>query len=545
MPEPIHVAHRTCCFCEAVCGLRIEFRDGVPAHIRGDELDPSSRGYICPKGAAVARSDADPDRLRLPMARNRASGRHTEISWEEAFARVEEGFSRIDRRDPDSFALYYGTGIVHGAGYYYLPALAQAIPTQNIFSTSTVDQAPKQVACALMFGHPNSIPIPDIDRCNHLVIIGANPLQSNGSMMTAPGVANRLRRLRQRGGKIVVIDPLRTATAELADQYMPIKPATDVFLLAGMIHTLIEERLVRLGSLQEHVANLDQIAPAFSRFSPEVVSSVCGVPAAFIRTLAHETATRQAAAVYGRIGTTTQAFGTLASWMIDLVNILAGNLDQVGGMMFPKAAVGQYNSRIGRMRGSLEVFGPKTRVGGRPSINISRGFERPVVSLAEEIETAGAGQIRSLLTIGCNPVLTIPNGARVAKALDSLDFMVSVDPYINETTRFADVILPPEGDLAKQQYPSTYYQRSTRNVARWSPRSRPLAPHERSETEIYLRLASALRGDNAAPSLVDEHFIATLVEQWVLSAKGELPHLDGRKILEQLGDRSGIPRVID
>ncbi|MHA3791187.1 molybdopterin-dependent oxidoreductase [Sphingomonas sp. YL-JM2C] len=542
-----HVAYRTCPLCEATCGLRIE-RHGSRAHVVGDLRDPMSRGYLCPKGASLVRSDEDPDRIDLPLIRDRGTGERRAVSWDEAFDAIERGLAPIrEGGDPDALAFYYGSGIAHTVANLYYGTVAGALPTRNLFGSSTVDQAPKQVACGLMFGHPMTIPIPDIDHSDYLLILGANPAQSNGSLFTAPGLANRIRRLRQRGGRVVVVDPRFTDTAEIADEHVFIQPAADAFLLAGMLNTLFAERLTKLGSVGPHVRGLAELEACLQPFGPEQVAERCGVPAQTIRRLAREIAASPSAAVYGRLGTTTQAFGTLVSWMIDLVNILTGNLDRRGGVMFPLAAVGQANSRLVGRQVAHQLFGPVTRVRGAPSVSIVRGFERPAVTLAEEIENPGVGQIRALITVGANPVLTRPNSARLEKALASLDFMISIDPYLNETTRFADVLLPSPPDLAKEHYPSTYMQWATRNQARWTPRSRPLRENERCDSEIYLRLANILlgAGPQADPWNLDQKVIEGMVRDAVSTEGHRLFGRDPDEILDQLAPRRGVQRILD
>ncbi|MCW1432286.1 molybdopterin-dependent oxidoreductase [Novosphingobium sp. JCM 18896] len=542
-----NIAYRTCPLCEATCGLRIE-QTHTGTRVTGDSRDPMSRGYLCPKGASLVRSDEDRDRIEQPLIRDRASGERRAASWEEAFHLIDRALKPIrEGGDPDALAFYYGSGIAHTIANVYYGLLAGSMPTNNLFGSSTVDQAPKQVACALMFGHPMSIPIPDIDHGDYLLILGANPAQSNGSLFTAPGLANRIRRLRQRGGRVVVVDPRRTDTAEIADEHVFIRPAGDALFLAGMLNTLFAEQLVNLREATPHVESLAELQKCLEAFTPERVAQACGVPAPTIRRLARDIAAAPSAAVYGRLGTTTQEFGTLASWMIDLVNILTGNLDRRGGVMFPLAAVAQANSRLLGRQLPHRLFGPPTRVRGAPSVSIVRGFERPAVTLAEEIETPGRGRIRALITVGANPVLTRPNSARLKHALTSLDFMVSIDPYLNETTRFADVLLPSPPDLAKEHYPATYMQWSTRNQARWTPRSRPLRENERCDSEIYLRLANILRGAgaDADPWDLDQSYVESLVDE-AISQEGH--RLFGRArddILAQLGPRRGVQRILD
>ncbi|HEX6492531.1 MAG TPA: molybdopterin-dependent oxidoreductase, partial [Candidatus Dormibacteraeota bacterium] len=415
-------ALRTCPLCEATCGLEVTVRDGAVVSVRGDRADVFSRGYICPKAVGVAALQRDPDRVRTPLVRR--DGRLEPATWEEAYAEVDRLLGGvIAAHGREALAVYAGNPNAHGiAGAFYLSHMIRAAGTRNVFSASTLDQMPKHVSSGLMFGAPLSIPVPDVDRTDHLLMLGANPLESNGSLMTAPDMRGRLRRLRERGGRLVVVDPRRSRTAEEADEHVPIRPGTDAHLLAAMAWTLFDERLVALGRLEPHVGGVDAVREALAPFTPDAVAPVCRVEAATVRRLARELAAAPRAVVYGRIGTCTQEFGTLASWLVDVLNVLTGNLDREGGAMFPLGAAGHSNAsgepgkgrgaRLGRfasrVRGLGEVFG-----------------ELPVACLAEEIDTPGDGQVRALITLAGNPVISTPNTGRLDAALGSLDFMVS------------------------------------------------------------------------------------------------------------------------
>ncbi|HET6934234.1 MAG TPA: molybdopterin-dependent oxidoreductase, partial [Candidatus Angelobacter sp.] len=459
------IAHRICPFCEACCGLELTVSDGRVTKIRGHAEDVFSRGYICPKGTALKDLHEDPDRLRAPLI-NR-NGRFEPATWDEAFAEIERRLSAImAEHGPHAVALALGNPIVHKTGLLlYIPRLGRALGTHNVFSASTLDQMPKQLSSGLMFGDWLSIPVPDMERSDFLLILGANPMVSNGSLWTVPNFRDKAKALRARGGKLVVVDPRRTETADVADQHVFIRPGADVFLLLGMVHTLFAEKLVRLGRLEKHVAGVGAIEKAVQGFAPENVSTRCAVPAETIRELARQLAAAPHGAVYGRIGTCTQEYGTLCSWLVDVLNILTGHFDEPGGAMFPKAAALQSNSTGKGGTGKGIVTGRrKSRVSGAPEIF----GEFPMGCLAEEIETPGEGQVKALITVASNCGLSAPNGPRLAAALEKLEFMVSVDIYLNETTRHADVILPGRSPLEELHYDAAFSQLSYRNHARYS-----------------------------------------------------------------------------
>ncbi len=340
--ETIH--HRICPFCEACCGLEITVAEGRVKRIRGHAEDAFSGGYLCPKGVALKDLHEDPDRLRKPLIRR--DGRFVEATWDEAFAEIERRLPPIiAKHGADAVALTFGNPVVHKAGLMlYTPRLGRALGSKNVFSASTLDQMPKHLSSGLMFGDFLSIPVPDIERTDFLLMLGANPMVSNGSLWTVPNFRDKAKAMRARGGRLIVVDPRRTETAKAADQHIFIRPGGDVFLLLGMVHTLFAENLVRLNRLAPHVAGLEALQQAVTAFAPEKTSSRCGVPAETIRTLARSLATAERAAVYGRIGTCTQEYGTLCSWLIDLLNILTGHFDEPGGAMFPKAAAFQSNT---------------------------------------------------------------------------------------------------------------------------------------------------------------------------------------------------------
>jgi anaerobic selenocysteine-containing dehydrogenase len=391
-------AYLTCPLCEATCGLDVKLDPGTNriTRVMGDRVDVFSRGYLCPKGASFGQIDADPDRLRPPHARRQ--GRLVPISWTEAFATVDQRLGRvIQAYGRDAVALYFGNPVSHSlAGGLHIGGLRKALGSRNVYSASTLDQMPKHVSCGYLFGSPLAVPVPDVDRADFLLILGADPWSSNGSLWTAPDLPGRLKALQARGGRFVVVDPRRSRTAQAADQHLAIRPGTDVFLLLGMVHTLFAAGLVNLGRLAGHVAGVAELRQLTREFTPDLVAAKCGVESALIRELAQELATARRAAVYGRIGTTTVEFGTVTSWLVDALNILTGNLDRPGGAMFPLPA----HSRRGAGHGPGFTTGRwRSRVRELPEVF----GELPAVTLADEIETAGAGQVRALITVAGNP----------------------------------------------------------------------------------------------------------------------------------------------
>jgi anaerobic selenocysteine-containing dehydrogenase len=534
--------YRTCPFCEATCGLEVETEGTEVVSVRGDERDVLSHGFICPKAYGLKQLHEDPDRLTTPLIRR--DGELREATWDEAFEEIDRRLTPLlAEHGRNSVAVYIGNPNAHNlSSLAYGPVWLRALGSQNIYSASTVDQMPKQVSSGLMFGHLLSVPVPDVDRTDHLLILGANPLVSNGSLLTAPDMRGRLRAIRERGGKLVVVDPRRTRTAEEADEHHYIRPGADALLLAGMACTLVEEDLVDPGRLAEHVDGLEQVTQVVRDFAPELVAEACGIEALEIRRMARELAAAERAAVYARIGTCTQEFGTLASWLVDVLNVLTGNLDREGGAMFPLAAAGQRNAsgtpgagkgvRIGRwqsrVRGLPETYG-----------------ELPVATLADEIETPGEGQVRALVTVAGNPVVSTPNSERLERAIEGLDFMLAVDIYVNETTRHADVVLPGPEPLEKSHYDLALYQLAVRNVANYSPRV--FEPSGPPEWKTFLRLAGVLAGQGPDADLdaLDDLVISTVVQREVGDAGSRVAGRQPAELIEALEPRRGPERVLD
>jgi anaerobic selenocysteine-containing dehydrogenase len=559
-PSSTTTTYRTCPLCEATCGLEVTVSGREVLRIRGDQEDVFSHGFICPKGSTLKQLHEDPDRLRAPLVKR--NGQWAEVSWDEAFAEVERRLLPvIEAHGRDAVAIYLGNPTAHNIeANVYVAHLIAALGTGHRYSASTVDQMPKHVSAGLMFGHPISIPIPDVDRTDYLLMLGANPFASNGSLFTAPDLPGRLRALRRRGGRLVVVDPRRTKTAEESDEHVAIRPGTDALFLLAVAHVVAADGLVDPGPAGAWIDGLEAVLDVVRRFPPERVEAACGIDASTIRRLAHELAGAPSAAVYGRIGTCTQEFGTLASWLVDVLNVLTGNLDRPGGAMFPRPVAGSPNTEgpPGTGRGFRAGGSRQTRVRGLPSVL----GEFPVATLAEEIDTPGEGRIRALVTVAGNPVLSTQNAARLDAALAQLDCMVCVDIYLNETTRHADVILPPPSPLARGHYDLLLYRLAIRHVANWSPPTFELADGEMAEWRILLRLAAIAAGAGAsaagAPSppeteadalvdALDDQLLSAAVHRAVSAPSSRIAGCDPDAIVAELSGegRRGPARHLD
>ncbi|TNE95506.1 MAG: molybdopterin oxidoreductase family protein, partial [Gammaproteobacteria bacterium] len=478
---------RTCHLCEAMCGVAIEVKDGHISSIKGDENDPLSRGHICPKAVALQDLHEDPERLRKPVRKTPDGWK--EMEWDEAFDLVARKLHRT-RTDHgrNSIGVYLGNPNVHNHGSLVatMPFL-RAVGSQNRFSATSNDQLPHMLTSLEMFGHQILFPIPDIDETDLFICIGANPMASNGSLMTVPDFRGRLKRLKSRGGKMIVVDPRRTETAKLADEFHFIRPGSDALLLMAMVHTLFQEELVNTGPAGPLVKDVDLLRLASLSFSPEAVAEHTGIQADAIRQLARQLATTPKAALYTRMGTSTQAFGGIATWLAYCLNILTGKLDVPGGVLFTQPAIDLV--AIGAMSGQNGHFGKRhSRVRGLPEF----AGEYPASTMADEILTPGDGQIRAFVTVAGNPILSNPNGRRLDEAFEGLDFMVSVDYYLNETTRHADVILPPTAALERSHYDLIFSMFAVRNTAKYSDKLFDAGPDSRHDWQILLELAHRL-----------------------------------------------------
>ena len=487
MPE-LH--HRACHLCEAICGIVIETEGDRIVSIRGDKADPLSRGHICPKAVALQDLHADPDRIRRPM--RRVGERWEEISWAEA---LDETASRIkavqEAHGRDAVGLYQGNPTVHNYGLILFAAhFARALRTKSKFSATSVDQLPHQFTSMLMYGHQLLMPVPDLDRSRFLIILGANPAASNGSIMTAPDIRKRIKGIRERGGRVVLIDPRRTETAGLCDEHHFIRPGTDALLLAGMLNVLFAEALVSPGHLADMLSGVEAVRDGVAPFAPERVAAITGISAQTIRDLAAQLAAAEGGAIYGRLGASTQDFGATSQWLAACLNVLTGNLDRPGGMMFTTPAVDVIKGIGGINRpGRFDRW--RSRVRGLPEFD----GELPSAVLAEEILTPGEGQLRALVTSAGNPVLSTPNGGQLDRALKQLDFMVSVDFFINETTRHAHIILPPTSPLERDHYDVVFNLLAIRNTAKYSPPLFAPAPDTMHDWQIMLALEKRLKPD--------------------------------------------------
>ncbi|MCP3102065.1 molybdopterin oxidoreductase family protein [Myxococcus sp. K15C18031901] len=482
------VHFRTCNLCEAMCGLRIELEGERITAIRGDEEDPFSRGHVCPKALALKDLHEDPDRLRHPLRRT-ATG-WEQVGWNEALDEAARRLNEVQRRyGRNAVASYLGNPNVHNLGsMLFGPELVRALRSRNRFSATSVDQLPHQLVSYFMFGHQLLVPIPDIDRTRFMLVMGANPLASNGSLMTAPDVRARLRSIQQRGGRLVVVDPRRTETAAIADSHLFIRPGTDALALLALLHVALVESPPQPGRLDAHLDGLEVVRQVAREFPPERVAGHTGIAADALRRLARDFLAAEGAVCYGRMGLSTQPFGSLCQWLINVLNTVTGNLDREGGAMFTQPAfdiVGGPRA-LGINPGSFGRW--KSRVRGLPEF----AGELPVAVLAEEMLTPGEERVRALVTVAGNPVLSTPNGAQLERALEGLDFMVSIDPYLNETTRHAHLILPPVSPLERPHYDVAFHVLAVRNTARYAPALFEPGKDTRHDWEIALALQHRL-----------------------------------------------------
>jgi len=487
------VHYRNCNLSEAMCGIEITVQDEQRLDIRGDKNDPFSQGYICPKAVALQDVHYDKDRLKHPVRRT-ANG-WERVGWDEAFDEVALNLKRINAtHGKNSIATYLGNPNVHSYGsMLFAPGFLRSLHTRNKFSATSVDQLAHHLAAYLMFGHQLLLPVPDLDRTNFFLILGANPAVSNGSMMTAPDMGRRLKEIRQRGGKVILIDPRRNETARLADRHLFIRPGTDVFLLLALLHVVFDEGLPQPGPLDSFTKGVETISKLVAEFAPEKIASITGIDAAQIRLLAREFASAESAVCYGRIGVSTQEFGGVCQWLINVLNIVTGNLDRPGGAMFPLPAFDPVTApQSVAPRGSFARW--RSRVRNLPEF----AGELPVATLAEEILVEGPGQVKALVTCAGNPVLSTPNGRELDRVLDGLEFMASIDFYINETTRHAHIILPPTSSLERGHYDLAFHLLAVRNTSKFSPALFEAGPETRHDWEIFLELQTRIENKGLA-----------------------------------------------
>ena len=489
--KEVETHFRTCNLCEAMCGIEIKHQGDDILSIKGDKQDPLSHGHICPKAIALKDLHLDKDRLKHPMLKT--DNGWERISWQKAFGLFSKKVKLTQQEyGRDSVGVYLGNPSVHNHGTLLtvLPFL-KALRTKKRFSATSNDQLPHMLANLKLFGHQALFPIPDIDHTDLFICLGSNPMASNGSLMSAPGIQKRLKTIQDRDGKVIIIDPRKTETAHIADEHLFITPGSDCLLLLAMLQSLFAENLVDIGRLDSYCDDLSQVKLACESFTPESVSKQTGIAATRIKALAHNLATTPRAVLFGRMGTSTQEFGGVSTWLIYLLNILTGHLDQRGGMMFTKPAADMVEvAALAGQKGHFDRY--QSRVRGLPEFS----GELPASTLAEEILTPGEGQIRTMITLAGNPVLSSPNGRKLEEAFDSLDFMVSIDFFINETTCHADLILPPTGPLEHSHFDLAFNMISVRNIAKYSDALFRPEPDTRHDWQILMEMTRRLEGRN-------------------------------------------------
>ncbi len=494
MPTQTH--YRTCNLCEAMCGVEIQYADNEVISIKGDKNDAFSRGHICPKAMGLKDIYEDPNRLKFPVKRTENGWER--LSWEQAIDEVVSNLKAVQAKynSPDSVGIYLGNPNAHNTGAILMgPHFTRSLKSKNKFSATSVDQLPHHFAALFMLGHQLLLPIPDIDHTDYWIIMGGNPLASNGSLMTAPDIAHRIQAIRARGGKVITIDPRFTETAKVVDEHLFIVPGTDVLFLLAVIHTIFAENLAKPGRLADFTDGLEIIAELVKEYSPEVVAEATKIPANKIRQIAREFAQAQAAVCYGRMGLSTQAFGAVAQWLINVLNIITGNFDRRGGAMFTLPAIDMVG--LTGMRGSTGNFARfRSRVRNLPSF----GGELPVSALAEEILTPGEGQIKAMVTVAGNPVLSTPNGTQLEQAFAQLDYMVAIDIYINETTKHAHIILPPNTGLENDHYDVVFHYLAIRNTAKYSPKLFEPEAGTMADWQILRELAEKMNNYETPPN---------------------------------------------
>ncbi|HEV3089021.1 MAG TPA: molybdopterin oxidoreductase family protein [Candidatus Elarobacter sp.] len=478
---------RACNLCEAICGLEITVENGAITDLRGDQLDPLSHGHICPKGNALIDLYADPDRLKTPV--RRVGDAWEPIEWDAAFDLVAEKLKDVvARHGDDAVGIYLGNPNVHNSGTLLSSGgFLRALRTRNRFSATSVDQLPHHRAAVEMFGHPLLLPIPDVDRTDYFLVLGANPLVSNGSIMTAPGMRARIKAIQARGGRVIVVDPRRTETADAADEHHFVRPGADALFLLALIDEVFQANAADLARLAPFTDGLHDLRAAASAFPADRVAERTGIAAETIRRIAREFVAAPRAVAYGRIGVSTQPFGGLCQWLINALNAITGNLDEPGGMMWPRPA---FDLLQQAERGATHRGRWRSRVRDLEEFD----GEFPVATMADEMLVPGPGQVRAFISVAGNPVLSTPNGAKLDDALSELEFMVSIDPYVNETTRHADVILPPATGLEVEHYDVIFHHFAVRNTARYSEALAEIGPEQRYDWQIFEALRLRMTG---------------------------------------------------
>ncbi len=507
--------YRTCNLCEAMCGIEITYEGTEIKSIKGDPKDPLSEGHICPKAVALQDIYHDPDRLKTPIKKSE-NGKWEPISWEAAFQEIGTKIRSIQQEfGKNAVGSYLGNPNAHNFGNgVFLPLYLRALGTYNRYSSASADQLPHHVASNFMFGHGMIVPIPDIDRTDFMIIIGGNPMVSNGSMMTAPNVSKRLKRIQQRGGKIVVVDPRRTETARKADEHIFIRPERDALLLLGLIKTIQSKGLVNLRHLESDLIGFEKLEEITKDFSVKEIAPIVGISVGKIEDLAIRFANAPSAVCYSRMGASTQTFGGLCQWLTNVLNIITGNFDRAGGAMFTQPAFDLL--KITNKKGKKDSYGRfRSRVRNLPYYN----SEFPVATLADEILTEGEGQIKAMICIAGNPVLSSPNGERLAEAFDELDFMVSVDIYLNETSRHADIILPAATGLEIPHYDIFFNALSVKNTVKYSTPLFGKKENQKYDWEIVRKLISVIT-DQPESEMTPEQFLDSMLQTGIYADKG-------------------------
>ncbi len=540
--ETVQTHRRICPFCEQNCAtlVKVDHSTGQVLQVRGDKDDPLSQGFVCPKSVAVKDLHHDPDRLRGPMVKR--NGKFEPIGWDEAYDLAAEKLREVQgRHGSDAVGFYAGTSIGHVQGIaLYTPTLLTALQTTQIFSSSSVDCHPHFLVAAAMFGALSSLPVPDIDNCDYLVVIGANPYQSNGSFLTAPNVPGRLRAIQERGGKVVVIDPRRTETAKAADWHLPIEPSADAALLLAIVRTLFEEGQIKLRHIELYARNVERLKHLAKPFTPERVALATGIDATDIRRLAREISEADRACVYGRLGSSMQSFGSVTNWLINAINALTGNLDRVGGAMFANAVFDPVILSQRYADGSIPYGRYQSRVSQFPEL----AGQFPAGLMIEEMETPGEGQIKALISMGANPVISNANGGgRLSKALEELEFMLSFDIYINETTRHADLILPSPSQLSHSDFMLFYAMFAVHGYTKYAAPIFDLQPNERHDSEAICEIVARLSGITRQQA--DENTLRMVFDQLRAEGQPVLSKMSFEQLLQHLGSEEGEDRIFD
>ena len=528
---------RICPLCESTCGLLFTLNDGAVVDVEPNHDDVFSRGYCCGKGLGLAEIENDPDRLRVPLVRG-SDGSFREASWAEAFAAIDDRLPEYVSAEPGSCAVYHGNPAAHHLdSTFYLGELAAALGTRNVFSPASVDTWPKNLAHMLLYGTGLGLSLPDIDRTDYMLILGSNPLVSNGSTMTAPDMRSRLRELAERGGTLVVVDPVRTRTAQVADVHVQIVPGTDAYFLLGVLSVIASRGWARPTRIADVVDGVDEALALAASFDPREMACRCGVDTELIETVARGFAEAASAVAHSRIGTCMQEFGTIANWLVEVLTVVTGNLDRPGGAMFSLPPCGGQNTWPVSRAPALMFDRWRSRVRNLPEMM----GELPAVTFAEEVLTPGPGRVRALITLAGNPARSLPNSAAVERALGELDFMVSIDCYVNETTRYADVILPPPPLSTRGHHDVTLAHFQVRNVARYSAPLRALADDELAEWQILLRLAAAASGTPDVSTADWDDRVAEVATRRAAKLAG----VDVERAAEAVSERSGPLRLLD